>query len=76
METIDETPEGEKFDYLRPKETITYSIDSTYNITLIEINFDGWFENSVRLWGKNNEVEFSVVGKNTSTFTKHFFFFI
>ena len=44
IEIIDETPEGKDFDYLRPKGTITYSIDSTYNIPLIEINFDGWFE--------------------------------
>ena len=41
IEIIDETPKGGKFDYLRPKGTITYSINSTYNIPLIEINFDG-----------------------------------
>ena len=54
IEIIDETPEGKDFDYLRPKGTITYSIDSTYNIPLIEINFDGWFESCVGLWPKNN----------------------
>ena len=34
-------PEGENFDYLRPKGTITYTIDRTYNILLIELYFDG-----------------------------------
>ena len=56
IEVIDKTPEGENFDYLRLKGTITYSIDSTYNIPFIEINFDGWFESSARLWPKNNKI--------------------
>ena len=49
---IDEAPEGKNFDYLRPKGTITYTIDRTYNVPLIQFNFDGWFESSVRLWPK------------------------
>ena len=49
---IDETPEGKNFDYLRPKGTITYTIDRTYNVPLIQFNFDGWFESSVRFWPK------------------------
>ena len=50
-------PEGKDFDYLRPKRAITYSIDSTYNISLIEINFHGWFESCVCLWPKNNKMK-------------------
>ena len=49
-------PEGENFDCLRPKGTITYTIDRTYNIPLTELYFDGWFESSVRLWLKNNKM--------------------
>ena len=56
IEIIDEMPEGKEFDYLRPKRAITYSIDSTYNISLIEINFHGWFESCVCLWPKNNKM--------------------
>ena len=46
MNIIDETPEGKIFYYLRPKGTITYTVDRTYNVSLTELNFDGWFENS------------------------------
>ena len=56
IEIIDETPQGKNFDYLRPRRTIIYSIDSTYNIPLIEINFDGWFESCVHLWPKNSKM--------------------
>ena len=49
---IDETPEGKNFDYLRPRGTITYTIDRTYNVPLIQFNFDGWFESSACLWPK------------------------
>ena len=52
IEIIDETPEGKDFDYLKPKGTIIYSIDSTYNIPLIQINFDGRFESCVHLLPK------------------------
>ena len=56
IKIIDKTPEGENFDYLRPKGTITYTIDKTYNIPLIELYFDGWFESGVHLWPKNNKM--------------------
>lgn len=45
---IDTIPIGKEFDYLRPEGFITFTIDTKYNIPLIEINFDGWFEASVR----------------------------
>lgn len=47
---MDETPKGEHFNYLRPKGTITYSIDRTCNIPLIEVDFDVWFDRSVCLF--------------------------
>ena len=53
IKIIDETPEGENFDYLRSKGTITYTIDRIYNIPLIELYFNGCFESCVRLWPKN-----------------------
>ena len=49
------TPPGDDFDYLRPQGTITFSIDRKYNIPLIDIRFDGWYENSVRFWPKHSE---------------------
>ena len=54
IETIDEIPEGEIFDYLRLEGAVTYTIDRTYNIPINEIQFNGWLESSVRLWLKDN----------------------
>ena len=48
-------PLGDDFDYLRPQGTITLSTDRKYNIPLVDIRFDGWYENSVRLWPKHTE---------------------
>ena len=58
MNIIDETPEGKNFYYLRPKGTITYTVDRTYNVPLIELNFDGWFENSDQTFLFHLKVEF------------------
>ena len=49
IKIIDESPKGDNFDCLRRKGTSTYKIDRTYNIPLIELYFDGWFESSIRL---------------------------
>ena len=46
---------GDDFKYLRPQATTTLSIDRKYNVPLIDIRFDGWYENSVRLWPKHSE---------------------
>ena len=48
-------PQLDQFDYLRLHGTITVSLDRKYNITIVDIKFDGWFENSVRLWPKHCE---------------------
>lgn len=45
----------EQFDYLRPNGTIKFSIDKKYNISIADIKFNGWYENSVRLWLHHNE---------------------
>ena len=50
IEIFDLTPPGDDFDHLRSKGTITFTIDRKYNVPLIDIRFDGWYENSVRLW--------------------------
>ena len=49
IKRFDLTPPYDDFDYLRPKGTITFTIDRIYNVPLIDIRFYGWYENSVRL---------------------------
>ena len=39
--------------YLRPEGTIRFSVDRKYNVPVVDIQFDGWFENSIRLWLKD-----------------------
>ena len=53
VKIIDTIDKGEEFDYLRPKRRLVYKIDSVYNVPKIDIYFDGWYANSVRLWHKN-----------------------
>ena len=52
---FDLAPPGDDFEYLRPQGTITFSIDRKYNVILVDIRFDGWYENNVRLWPKHTE---------------------
>ena len=47
IKIFDCTPLGNNFEYLRPQGTVTLSIDRKYNVSLIDIRFDGWYENSV-----------------------------
>ena len=49
IEIIDKTPPGQEYNYLRPEGKINYSTDSIYDVPKIEIAFDGWYVNSVRL---------------------------
>ena len=55
IKIFDQTPPGENFDYLRPEGVINFTIDRKFNVPLIEIQFEGWFENSVRLWPKDSK---------------------
>ena len=54
IKVIDEIPNSQIFDYLRPEGTITYTIDIIYNIPIIDIKFDGWFESIFCIWPKDN----------------------
>lgn len=54
IEILDYTPHGSEYDYLRPQRTITVNINKKWNIPVIDINFDGWYEHSIRLWPKHN----------------------
>ena len=51
---FDQTAPRENFNYLRPEGTITFIDDRKYNISLINIQFDEWFERSVCLSPKDN----------------------
>ena len=55
IKIFDCTPPGDDFDYLQPQGTITLSNDRKYNIPLVDIRFDGWYENSVHLWPKHTK---------------------
>ena len=55
IKIIDCTPPGAAFDYLRPKGTISFSVDRKYNVPVFYISFEGWYENSVHLWPYHTE---------------------
>ena len=50
IKIIDCTPPGAAFDYVRPNGTISFSVDRKYNAPVVDIRFEGWYENCVRLW--------------------------
>ena len=49
IKIIDCTPPG-AFDYLRPYDTISLSVDTKCNISAVDIRFEGWYHNCVCLW--------------------------
>ena len=55
IKIFDLTLTSDDSNYLRPEGTITLSIDRKYQVSLIDIRFDGWYENSVCLWPKHTE---------------------
>ena len=55
IKIVDLTPPGAEFDYLRPNGTISFSVNRKYNIPVVEINFEGWYENRVRFWPYHTE---------------------
>ena len=55
IKIIDCTPSGAAFNYLRPNSTISFSVVRKYNIPVVGIRFEGWHENSVRLWPCHTE---------------------
>ena len=54
IDTVDYMPQGPEYDYLMPQRTIIVSLDNKWNIPIIDIDFDEWYENTVWLWPKNN----------------------
>ena len=54
IEVIDTIDPSKHFDYLRPSGKLVYKIDDIYNVPRIDIYFDAWYPNSVRLWPKDN----------------------
>lgn len=48
---VDNIKKG-KYDYLRPEGEIVLTMDTVFNVSMLDINFDGLFVNSVRLWHK------------------------
>ena len=57
IKIIDCTPPGAAFDYVRPNGTISFSVDRKYNAPVVDIRFEGWYENCVRLWSYHTEQE-------------------
>ena len=55
IKIIDSTPPGAAFDYLRSNSTISFSVDRKYNIPVVDIRFERWYENSMRLWPYHTE---------------------
>ena len=54
IKIIDCTPPG-AFDYLRPYDTISLSVDTKCNISAVDIRFEGWYHNCVCLWPCHTE---------------------
>ena len=55
VKIVDTIDKSQEFDYLRPKGRLVYKIDSVYNVPKIDIYFDGWYANSIRLLPKISE---------------------
>ena len=50
IKSYDCIPPTDDFEYLRLNGSITVSMDRRYNVPVFDLKFDGWYENSVRLW--------------------------
>ena len=55
IKSIDCTPPGAAFNNLKPKGTISFSVDRKYKIPVVDTSFEGWYENSVHLWPCHTE---------------------
>ena len=54
IEVLDFIPQSSEFSYLRPQGTTTVGIDNRWNIAVVEVNFEGWYEPTIYLWPKDN----------------------
>ena len=50
IKIINLTPSSADLHYLRPGGTITFIVDEKYNIPILEIDFEGWYEINMCLW--------------------------
>lgn len=55
VKIIDTIAEGSEFDYLRPQGRIIFEMDSVSNVPQLDIFFDDWYANSVRLLLKSEK---------------------
>ena len=55
IKIIDLTAPWENYSYLKPKGIVTFSVDRKYNVILVDIELDGWFENIFHLWPKETK---------------------
>ena len=55
IKIIDLTAPCENYSYLRPKGTITFTVDRKYNVILVDTQLDCWFENTFHLWPMETE---------------------
>ena len=55
IEIIDTISKDPEFDYLRPKGRLILKMNSVYDVPKIDILFDDWYSNSIRLWPKTDK---------------------
>ena len=60
IKAIDNISKGKRYDYLRAKGELILSIDETYGVPLINVNFNDWHVNSTRLWPRNDKARHCV----------------
>ena len=65
IKIIDLTAPCKNYSYLRPKGTITFTVDRKY-VILVDIQLDGWFKNTFHLWPKETKQRefFCSINKN------------
>lgn len=61
IEVADYIPYGSSFHYLRPCGTITVNLDRKWNVPVIDIDFERWYEKAVHVWPKDNVVRENVL---------------
>ena len=54
IEVLDFIAQGSRFSYLRSQGTTTVGIDNKWNIPVVGVNFEGWYEPTIHLWPKDN----------------------
>ena len=57
IKIVDNIKKGSQHKYLRLNGEIVLSIDKICNVLLFDINIDGWYPNSVRLWPKIKDAQ-------------------